>query len=391
MEKAKLNILLLGVSFFDGMAPSTRVKNLLEPLLETDQIRLSNLVYEKDSVGIVQAGGCINNINYRVIGFRKSNPFSIFSFIWKGLVFINQSKSTSKKNIFYNYDNPDIKNICFLIYARLKGYKIILDIVEDYSSATQYVRFINKLKIKSSVFFLNRAKYLANAVISISHVLYDKMKEITNGRIPVYLLPISVDLSKFQIQPYKIPNNFKIFYGGSFGPKDGLEYLIKAFEKIYLTHTNVTLILTGRGHESDVHPITNLINSSPARNNILFKGYLSPEAYFNLINQCDIFIMCRVNSIFANAGFPFKLGEFLATGKAVISTNVGDVPKYLTNNENALVISPNSVDELEDALSSLLNNPEKITQLGIKARSTAEQFFDSQKVCQELFKIFLAI
>lgn len=391
MENPELNILLIGTSIFDGMAPSTRVRNLLEPLLESDQIRLSNLIYEKDSIGIGQGQSSLNNITYRVIGFRKSNPFSIFSFIWKGLVFIKQCKSNPEKNILYNYDNPDIKNLFLLLYAKLIGYKIVFDIVEDYSTVTKYARYINGLKIKSSVFFLNRSKHLADAVLCISAHLYEKMKKITNQKIPVHFLPISVDLKKFDLRPYQIPDKFKIFYGGSFGAKDGLEYLIKSFEKVYLKHDNIVLILTGRGHESDVRPITNLIKNSPAKKNIHFKGFLSSDAYYNLINDCDIFVMSRVNSNFANAGFPFKLGEFLSVGRAVISTNVGDVPKYLTNDENALVINPNSVIELEAALLCILNKPKDIIRLGTKARKTAEDSFDSKKVSQELFQILLDI
>lgn len=388
MEKQDLNILLLGVSFFEGMARSTNARNLLEPLIEADHIRVSNLIYEKDAAGIDQSQSCINNINYRVIGFRKSNPFSIFSFVWRGLRFIKHNKSASKKNILYNYGEPDIKNLLFLAYARLKGYRIVLYIEEIPSYEVPDIRFITKLKIKSAVFLLKWSRYLANAVLAISYPLYDNMKEITKGKIPVYLLPISVDLRKFDIHPYQIPDNFKIFYGGSFGQKDGLEYLIKAFEIVYSKFNNVTLILTGKGHSANMNPLMDLIHKSPARDKIIFKGFLSNEAYYRLINECDIFVMSRINTKHANAGFPFKLGEFLSTGRAVISTRVGDIPKYLTNNENALVISPNSVDELEDALSFLINKPEEIIPLGAQARKTAEEFFDSQKLSQELFTIF---
>jgi glycosyltransferase involved in cell wall biosynthesis len=89
--------------------------------------------------------------------------------------------------------------------------------------------------------------------------------------------------------------------------------------------------------------------------------------------------MTRIKSDHAATGFPFKLGEFLATGKAVIATNVGDVSKYLLNDVNSIVISPNSSDQIVSAITSLIENPEKIKQLGAKGRETAETFFDSQK------------
>jgi glycosyltransferase involved in cell wall biosynthesis len=116
-------------------------------------------------------------------------------------------------------------------------------------------------------------------------------------------------------------------------------------------------------------------------------GFLSTEDYYATLNSCDIFCMTRVNSQFANAGFPFKLGEFLASGKGVIATKVGDVSNYL-DDKNALLISPNSVSELTEALTVFIKDPAKISVLGAEARKTAETHFDSEKVSMKLLSIF---
>jgi glycosyltransferase involved in cell wall biosynthesis len=100
--------------------------------------------------------------------------------------------------------------------------------------------------------------------------------------------------------------------------------------------------------------------------------------------------MTRINSKFANAGFPFKLGEFLASGKAVIATSVGDVPNYLFNDINALLINPNSAEEIIDALLLLIEDPDKRKALGAEARKTAERCFDSDTVGMRLLSIFEA-
>jgi glycosyltransferase involved in cell wall biosynthesis len=101
--------------------------------------------------------------------------------------------------------------------------------------------------------------------------------------------------------------------------------------------------------------------------------------------------MTRINSDAANAGFPFKLGEFLATGKAVIASDVGDVSSYLKNNIDSILIKPNNVDELVVALSYILDNPEKISSLGNEARNTAETYFDSEKVSTKVLELFKRI
>ena len=101
--------------------------------------------------------------------------------------------------------------------------------------------------------------------------------------------------------------------------------------------------------------------------------------------------MTRVNSKFANAGFPFKLGEFLASGKAVVATNIGDVPNYLFNDINAILIEPDSVDEIANALLMLISDPQKRERLGIQARKTAEHCFDSDIVSMKLLSFFKSV
>jgi glycosyltransferase involved in cell wall biosynthesis len=376
----------MGVSCFDGMASSMRVRNLLEPLIAKELISVNNLVYQTDNKEPIGKQGTINNINFKVIGL--SGILSVFGFFFGGLGFIRKSKKKGYKNIIYNYNYPDIKNISFILFARMIGYKVIFDVIED-NTYQAHVGFINKFRIKTSLFFFKYSSSIADAMIGISDHLYKLVKKITEDRIPCYLIPITVNLKYFKnIAPSVEKDHLKIFYGGSFGEKDGLEYLISAFDEVSKIHKNVELIFTGLGHKQDMDKIFAQIEKATNKNRILYKGFLGTDEYYQLLNDCDIFCMTRINSKFANAGFPFKLGEFLASGKAVIATSVGDVPNYLFNDINALVIHPNSVDEIIDALLLFIEDPEKRVALGTEARKTAERCFDSDTVGRKLLSIF---
>ena len=381
----------MGVSCFDGMASSTRVRNLFEPLISKKLITANNLVYQTDNKEPIGKKGSLNNINFKVIGFRLSNIFSIFGFWGGGISFLKRSKQPGFKNIIYNYNYPDLKNIVFILYARLIGYKIILDIVED-NRYEPHVSFINKVRLSTSIFLFKFSRHFTHAYIAISAHLYKRVKIISKGKTPVFLIPITVNLNYFKSSSYKPDkNNLKIFYGGSFGEKDGLEYLISAFEEVSKTDSRIKLILTGAGNKRDIEKIKSKIDQSVNKDRIIYMGFLSTSDYYSLLNNCDIFCMTRVNSSFANAGFPFKLGEFLASGKGVIATKVGDVPDYLSNDVNALLISPNSVNELTDAIATFIKDPEKINSLGLEARKTAELHFDSEKVSEKLLSIFQSV
>jgi len=388
MEYLKFNIVIIGVSCFDGMASSMRVKNLLGQSASRREVQLHNLIYENDKKGLKDQKGVVSGIAYEVIKFRSSNVFSLFTLWKRGMSFLRRNKSAKAKNIIYNYEYVDIKNIVPLLYARIIGYKIILDIVEDNALYTYFPSLKNKLKIASSKFLLKRTSNFAHAVLTISYHLKDLMVKQCKGKIPVELIPITVNLDHFQNTSYKPSEKIKIFYGGSFGAKDGLVYLIKAFDHIASQSPTIELILTGRASKEDYKKLMQYIGNSAAKDRIVLKGFLEDKAYYATLNECDIFCMTRTNSKFANAGFPFKLGEFLASGKAVIATNIGDIPRYLKDKKSALIVRPDSVDDIAVAISYLIKEPSRIEKIGKEGKKVAEQHFDTRIWSEKLFKIF---
>ena len=241
MVSPKCNIVVMGVSCFDGMASSTRVRNLVEPLINKNLITVNNLVYQKDNREPIGKSGMLNNINFKVIDFRLNNIFSIFGFLGSGISFLKKSKKLGCKNIIYNY--ADLKNILFLLYARLIGYKIILDIIED----NRFERpdgFINKFRLKTSVFLFSFSRRFTDHYVAISEQLYNRAELIAKTKVPVTLIPITVNLNYFKSNGYHTDkNNLKIFYGGSYAVKDGLKYLIDAFAVVSKKDSGIQLIL----------------------------------------------------------------------------------------------------------------------------------------------------
>ncbi|HVG42048.1 MAG TPA: glycosyltransferase [Chitinophagaceae bacterium] len=389
-ETNEYNVLVSGVSCFDGMASSTRVRNLIEPLVEKGFISVFNLIYTPEYKSIKTAtSGVSNHIRFKVIAFRNTNLLASIPFLLKGMVAIKKNKAKNKKNIFYQYDHPNAKNILFLLFAKMIGYKIVFDIVEDYTFFKQYSSRLNRFRTVSSNWLLKMSPYLASSYVVISSHLYTKVRALAGNKVPVRLIPVTVNFKYFQQVPSSANNSeVKIFYGGSFGKKDGLQYLISAFDAVCTRHNNIRLFLSGKGLQADMEEVFGRITHLKCKDKIEYKGYLDTSEYYALLNDCDIFCMARIDSGYSNAGFPFKLGEFLASGKGVVATRVGDVPSYLTNGQNALLVEAESISQLVDAITYLLDNPQKRRDMGEQGRKTASQHFDSEKLSMELLDVF---
>ena len=387
----KINVLVLNVPFHEGMAGTKRVKNLLLPLYEREEIDLSNLVlteiFEKDRIG---ENGSINGIDYLYIGYTSfKNILSVNDYFKKGRQFIKQHSKPESKNIIYCFAYPDLKNLVFILYAKLIKYKIIFDIVEDHRHTHYFFGLAGKIKNKSSLYLLKLVPLFGDGLIVISNHLEKWCNSMFSNKIKVHNIPITInikEIDKKKNEVSEIIDEVIIFYGGSFAPKDGLEYLLQAFKHLCNKYNNIRLVLTGEGQGIYMEKMIELIKANPK---IDYRGFISTPEYYAVLQSSDICCMTRTNSLFANTGFPFKLGEFLAAGKAIIATNVGDVPLYLENGINALVISPESVDTIEEALSIFIENKNEIREtLGIAAKKTAKQYFDDSILSEKLLDIF---
>jgi len=63
----------------------------------------------------------------------------------------------------------------------------------------------------------------------------------------------------------------------------------------------------------------------------------------------------------------------MAAGRAIISTNVGDIPAWLTEGAG-LVIPPDNVDALAKGLQYLLDHPHQRKEMGQRARQRFLRF-----------------
>ncbi|WP_296620308.1 glycosyltransferase [Marivirga sp.] len=383
-----MHILIFGIPLYEGMAGSVRVRNLILPISQKIGGNISNVYFslQAENCGIPESNQALE-IKLNFMSFN-----SIFNYLKSSFHFITSHFSKNEENIFYLYETPDLKTIFPLIYAKIIGYKIVVDIVEDNSLAESIGGFVNRVRIKSGAFFLRNIQFMIDLNLVISSQLKELIISVNKDLSKILYIPVTMDIGKYPMknQPTKFAN--RIFYGGSFGKKDGLESLVIAFEKVCESYPEVKLILTGKGeNKADFEHIMDLIQNSVYNSRIEYKGFLSSAEYHETLNSCDIFCVIRNNSDAANTGFPSKLAEFLATGKAVIVSRVGDVPTFLKDKVNALLIQPGSIQELVMSIKFLLDNPHKIDQIGEKGREVALKSFNNLVESEKLYRKLLTL
>ena len=107
--------------------------------------------------------------------------------------------------------------------------------------------------------------------------------------------------------------------------------------------------------------------------------------------MCKVLFVSSGNSKAGISPIVGSQGEFLSTGKAVICTPVGDVPRYLTHMENSIFVKPENEISIAQAMLYCIQNPKSCKDIGKKGRKVAEEHFDRIKVSDKLMDFFQKI
>ncbi len=170
-----------------------------------------------------------------------------------------------------------------------------------------------------------------------------------------------------------------IFFVGRFDPEKGVLQLVQAFEKVLPRHPDAKLIIggtTGFGvHEetSYVRQVRELAQSlQQTKNaNIAFPGYIHHDHDLPEYFQRATIFACP--SLFQE---PFGLvnAEAMACATPVVGSSRGGIPEAL--GPAGIVVNPESTEEFAAAISQLLDDPQRRTQLAAASLSRSRELFD---------------
>jgi glycosyltransferase involved in cell wall biosynthesis len=157
---------------------------------------------------------------------------------------------------------------------------------------------------------------------------------------------------------------------GTFGPWHGVLVLAEAI-KLIPAALPVRFLLVGTGalHEE----MKQLLTSEVETGRVIFYGGVAHEHIPALLDACDVLVSPHV-PLAAGAEFfgsPTKLFEYMAMGKAIVASRLGQIADVLEDEKTALLVEPGDPKQLSAAIMRLLELPNLREKLGAAARQTA--------------------
>ena len=341
------------------------------------------------------------------------------------VVFVKPNREFDKpigySNISYLWNTPIIKNyyirlILYLIWSR-ELYKIKIkkfireltptDSIVLFSPIYVHIFLQNKRNVK--IFhertehpyvyncFNNRKKtnrYInecnqIDGLFTISETLKKSFVELGTKDSIIHVINMIVDISRFaNLEKTKVNDNYIAYCGTISNNKDGVDLLIKSFEIVARENKSIKLYIIGNC-PSTIEAAENiqLINELKLQRRIIFTGIISAERMPQVLKNAKLLALARPNSVQAANGFPTKLGEYLLTKNPVVITNTGDIPLFLKDKENALLVEPGNIKEFADKIIWALNNPNESIMIGLKGAEIAYKHFNNIIEAQKMYDI----
>ncbi len=217
---------------------------------------------------------------------------------------------------------------------------------------------------------IKKAMSLSSLTIAIDFRTFSTIKEKAPD-VSVSLIPNPIDFSK--LPPLEKNRNNEIVFLGWIIKTKGVEELIKAWNAVGREYSDYLLNIIGPGNDEYIKSLKQKCTVP----NVCFSGELAHEKAINLISQCCIFILPSYTE-----GFPNAVLEAMALGRPIIACDVGAIPDMLSG-DCGITIKSKSSKEIENALKTMLESPEKAAIFGEKARSKAFSEYSVNRVFEK--------
>ncbi|MYC76752.1 glycosyltransferase family 4 protein [Candidatus Poribacteria bacterium] len=178
-------------------------------------------------------------------------------------------------------------------------------------------------------------------------------------------------------------------------PEKGIHFLVRALAELKgrssITSADIKLLIVGGPYfEKDVDYMNELkqtVTDLGVEDSVIFTGFLSDTRV--VTSLLDIML---VPSIIPEA-CPRTIIEAMAVGTPVIATPLGG-SKELVTPETGILVPPEDVSAIADAIATLATDPERLKAMGKAACNRAAQLFSSEKntaLTEDVYTELLAV
>ncbi|MGO1751754.1 MAG: glycosyltransferase family 4 protein [Psychroflexus sp.] len=217
-----------------------------------------------------------------------------------------------------------------------------------------------------------------NAKINIAPSAYLMHYFKKAGYSNLTYIPNTIEISKYKFQE-RVHLSPKLLWVRAFVDIYNPILALKVLEELQKTHPDAELSMVGPFKDETIDECRAYAEEKKLP--VSFTGGMPKEEWLAYAKDFDVFInTTNVDNT------PVSVIEAMALGLPVVSTNVGGLPFMLEHQTDALLVKPDSKEEMTSAIQSLLDSSELSQNITAAARAKVEKF-DWEVVKHQWFEV----
>jgi glycosyltransferase involved in cell wall biosynthesis len=240
-------------------------------------------------------------------------------------------------------------------------------------------------------------KYGCSKIMADARVIKKQLVK-ENGVSPdkIHVIGSGVDLSRFN--PSRDRMKFRREMGfsentpvivniGMIRSDKGQKRLMKAAQIILQRHPDARFVVVGQGTGDRLREaeLREAINKLGLESKFIMLGYRwdTPD----ILAAADMMVIASLST----EASPIVLREAFASGCPVVATTIGDVPEIIRHGENGLIVEPDKVDALANAIAQFLFDRDLARRCADNALRYAREHFSFDGMMQAKLDVDLAL
>ena len=158
--------------------------------------------------------------------------------------------------------------------------------------------------------------------------------------------------------------HFVVGFSGSLKMWHGIDILLLSFQQFHRQVPTSRLLIVGDGPKRGW--AEGFVAGAGLADAVIFTGWVSHDLLPSYLARMDIATAPYPPSP-SHYFSPLKLYEYLAMGRPVVATDIGQTAELLSGNKKALLVEPGNVEAFTEALLKLKNDPVLADRLSVEA------------------------
>ncbi len=252
----------------------------------------------------------------------------------------------------------------------------------------------NHNPIGSWIYFQQMEKHLLKLVDTVSVAssgLRDLCGKYTFPKERTFMIPVGADLEVFnpEITGDEVRKQYKwqkklVIYQGQISGSNYVHLFIRAAKIVLQKRKDVDFVIVGGGDKLDDAKV--VAHELGITSGLTFTDKVPHTMVPHFIAAADVAVACFEDNKQVRCKSPLKVKEYMASGKAIIASRVGDLSEMLE--ECGRLVEPDNYLEIASCIEHLLENEAERRLLGQQARARAEELYSWTQSAKTLEKAY---